>query len=505
MLSFILKNRLYFLAGFIIILFYFLRLINLTALPVFADEAIYIRWAQIMRAEETLRFLPLSDGKQPLFMWVAILFLKIFEDPLLAGRLLSVLSGFGSFIGITLLVWLLTGNIKSVFFTALIYSVSPYVFFFERMSLADSMLNMFGLWFFVLLYLSVTKKRLDYSLLAGFSLGGAWLTKSPALFFALLSPSLLMFINKGKKAEAQFFAIAKSLFYIFLAIIIGYAFYNILRLGPNFHMISSRNLDYVYPLNHVFSSPLDPLKPFLLQAYGWIWSMGTWPLFILSIIGIFINFAKYPRQILLLLGLWLIPVVIQAEFAKVLTARYLLFTVPYLIALSSLAFTNLKKWSLAAYLLLLIFLVQSLLFNYFLVTNPVKANLPRSERSGYLEEWTAGHGIKETADYIKHIRLENPSEKIVIGTEGYFGTLPDGLQMYLQDSPEITVIGVGLNFSDIPTPLKESKAYGNRTFMLINNERFKGDADKLGLKLIAEYKKAERPDGTKQSLMLYEL
>ena len=56
----------------IIIVFFLFRLINLTILPIFADEAIYIRWSQVMKAEPTLRFLPLSDGKQPLFVWIWI-------------------------------------------------------------------------------------------------------------------------------------------------------------------------------------------------------------------------------------------------------------------------------------------------------------------------------------------------------------------------------------------------------------------------------------------------
>src|SRR3989304_6028586 len=68
-----------------------LRLFKLTYLPIFGDEAIYIRWAQVMRAEPTLRFLPLSDGKQPLFMWVVIPFLKVISNPLFAGRLVSLL------------------------------------------------------------------------------------------------------------------------------------------------------------------------------------------------------------------------------------------------------------------------------------------------------------------------------------------------------------------------------------------------------------------------------
>jgi hypothetical protein len=77
-------------------LYLILRLPNLTLLPIFADEAIYIRWSQVMKAEATLRFLPMTDGKQPLFMWMLMPMLKLIEDPLLAGRLLSVASGLGS-------------------------------------------------------------------------------------------------------------------------------------------------------------------------------------------------------------------------------------------------------------------------------------------------------------------------------------------------------------------------------------------------------------------------
>src|SRR3990167_1201075 len=96
------------LIGFgVLVIALFLRLYNLTILPVFGDEAIYIRWAQVMRAEPTLRFLPLSDGKQPLFMWSVIPFLKIFSDPLFAGRSVSVISGVVTLIGIFLLSFVL--------------------------------------------------------------------------------------------------------------------------------------------------------------------------------------------------------------------------------------------------------------------------------------------------------------------------------------------------------------------------------------------------------------
>src|SRR3972149_9189614 len=87
-------------ACFVVLLAAFaLRAYNLNYLPIFGDEAIYIRWAQVMRAEPTLRFLPLSDGKQPLFMWVVIPFLKLISDPVFAGRFVSVLSGLATTAG----------------------------------------------------------------------------------------------------------------------------------------------------------------------------------------------------------------------------------------------------------------------------------------------------------------------------------------------------------------------------------------------------------------------
>ena len=149
--------------------------------------------------------------------------------------------------------------------------------------------------------------------------------------------------------------------------------------------------------------------------------------------------------------------------------------------------------------------MHALLNDFQLVTNPQSVRLPRSERSGYLEEWTAGYGIKEVADFIKNEYMRNSSQKIVVGTEGYFGTLPDGLQAYLNDLRDITVIGVGLPISELPKSLVESRVAGNTTYLVINSTRFLGNEESLGLKLIALYEKAQRPDGSKESLLFFEL
>src|SRR3989339_937487 len=141
---------------FLLALFFFtaFRLINLNSIPVFVDEAIYVRWSQVMRAESSLRFLPLSDGKQPLFMWLTIPFLKVVSDPLVAGRALSALAGLGTVIGIGLASYFLFSNIRLSILTTLLAAVLPYLVFFDRMALADSLLAMFLVWTFNFSYLS---------------------------------------------------------------------------------------------------------------------------------------------------------------------------------------------------------------------------------------------------------------------------------------------------------------------------------------------------------------
>src|SRR3989338_11001821 len=145
------------------VLFIAFRVFDLTRIPVFVDEAIYIRWSQVMRNEPSLRFLPLSDGKQPLFMWATMPSLKIFSDPLVAGRMVSVFAGLLSLIGIALLTLVLTENLFLASIASLIYAVLPFSVFFDRTALVDSLLSAFGLW----------------------SLGfGAWLVKRPRLDLA---------------------------------------------------------------------------------------------------------------------------------------------------------------------------------------------------------------------------------------------------------------------------------------------------------------------------------
>jgi 4-amino-4-deoxy-L-arabinose transferase-like glycosyltransferase len=480
-----------------------LRIINLDKFPIFVDEAIYVRWAQVMRAESTLRFLPMTDGKQPLFMWVIIPFLKVLENPLVAGRLVSVVTGIISLIGVGVLSYLLFKSKKAALVAFFVYAISPYSVFFDRMALADSMLSMFGIWTFIGGILIARTLRLDVAMLTGFALGGAWLTKSPALFFSLLFPTTWLFADwKKEKLKLSL----RLLFFTGVSLLISQIMFNILRLGPNFQMLGSRNLDYVYPLNSIFSSPMDPLIPHLKDVVSWLKYFGPVLIILFLLGGLIIGLKKYFRQTLFLMTLVIVPTVAQCVYAKVFTARYMYFVFPYLAILVSLVFlVRSKVLKIFLSFLLFLYTFTALRQDLYLLFDPKKMSLPVGERSGYLEEWSSGYGIKEIAEYLR-VRASNlpAGAQIIVGTDGYFGTLPDGLQIYLNDISAIKIFGAEVRFSSVPKSVVDSAMADNETYLVVNSSRFFiRNPENEGLTLIHSYPRAKKTNGDQESLLFF--
>jgi len=492
--------------------FFLVRLFNLTILPIFADEAIYIRWSQVMRAEPTLRFLPLSDGKQPLFMWMTIPFLKVFSDPLVAGRMLSVLAGLGSLIGLWFLSKELFKNKWVSLAVVFSYSLTPFFVFFDRQALADSLLAMFFIWLAYFGLLLVRTFRLDLALISGMVLGLALITKSPAIFIALLMPVGLL-MGKGLELKKNFWRIIGLGAVIYS---LGFGIYNfLLRLGPNFQMIAIRNKDYLFTFKEILSHPLDPFKPHLGDLANWLPNLLTWPILLLVIIGVIIALKEKTKESIFLLAWFIVPILAQSFFAKVFTPRYILFTLWPLIIFAGFAFNwlfnqfsylkkRLNNNLRLGIIVVFVFLVfsPSIKYNWLLLTSPERAPLPYNLRSGHLEEWTAGQGIKESALFLQE---QAKNQNILVGTEGYFGTLPDGLQLYLEgNSKNIRVIGVGWPVSKVHQSLINSLV-DNEVYLLVNKSRLNLLPEANGLKLIKEYPKAVWPDGHRDKLLLFQL
>lgn len=169
--------------------------------------------------------------------------------------------------------------------------------------------------------------------------------------------------------------------------------------------------------------------------------------------------------------------------------------------ISSKVFNQNKILKIAIFLIF----IPALLFDFWLITNPQKADIPQKERSGYLEEWSSGYGIKEIASYLK---TKSKDKEILVGTEGRFGTLPDGLQVYLRATENITVVGMGQHAEiyTVPIPLKNAIKEGKEAYLIVNESRLLADAKAdSSLKLIASYPKAKSSNGNQDQLLFFEV
>lgn len=506
MLKFLKDNRVEIILVLLISVFYFaIRLPNLTLQPIFADEAIYIRWAQVMKAEPTLRFLPMSDGKTPLFMWTMIPLFKIFSDPLFAGRVLSVLSGYITLLGVLFLGWRFFSK-KVGIWAAFLVAVTPFMVFFDRMALVDSMLAAFSIWSLNLALFLVKYQRIDLAMVLGYILGGGFLVKPPGIFSIITIPATLLIFNwRGNKKPKRLL----KLFGLWaIALFIAFVIINLLRLGPGFSGLGGRNGDYVFSPMKLLQNPLDPFLPHLKDLIDWMIKFLTIPIMLISISSIVWAFWKKHPVALAVLAWSLIPLVAEMLFLQTFTARYILFTIPPLLVLSGWFLSeipsklHLNGWVFPV-LIIVITLPLAMNFNFKLLTDPASAPLPKNERRGYLEDWTAGYGFPEIAQYLTQ---EAQKGTIVVGTEGYFGTLPDGLQIYLEkyfhsspkDKQIIVIGGKGI----ITDALKEA-SLKHPVYFVANYARVEGALS--GVELIQKFPKAVSPGFTPDAIVLYRL
>lgn len=482
----------------ITILYFLLRIPNLTLQPIFADEAIYIRWAQVMRAEPTLRFLPLSDGKTPLFMWAMIPFLKIFSDPLFAGRILSILGGFMTILGGFLLGWKFF-NLKTGLWAAFLLTITPYIVFFDRMALVDSTFSALSLWSLFLALLLIKYMRIDLAMVLGFTLGASILTKTPGIFNTLTLPTTLIAFDWSRHKRSQ--RMLKILGLWIISIIISQVMYNALRLGPNFDSLSSRNQDYVHSPERLLQYPLDPFLPHYRDMRDWFPKLLTVPVLLVMFGGIVLAFLKRNRTALTMVAWSILPLIILMALLKTFTARYVLFPIPPLIVLGgwfiAYSIDNLKfDKRLTTIAAIVLVSIPALSFNFKLLNDPETAPLPKTERVGYFEDWTAGYGLKEIASYLEEESKKGP---IVVGTEGFFGTLPDGLFIYLDKTPNVSIVGGKAQVSqDI-----RNAALEKPTFFVANKSRTLSVPE--GLVLIKEFPKAVGSTNPPDAMLLFKV
>ncbi len=430
----------------LLIAFFATRLTNLMSLPIFTDEAIYTRWAQIAKQDSNWRFISLTDGKQPSFIWAESFMMKFVEDSLLSGRLVSVFSGLLVCVGIYFLtreIFSKEKNVRWISISALIFTVFfPFLLVYDRLAIYESMTAAFFVWALYLQVLLVRRLRLDVAMILGFVLGGAVLTKSSGFLSIYLTPFLLILIDLSKKTIKS-----KIIKFGLLAVVsacIAYAMYSIQRLSPFFHIIDQKNSIFVHPVSEWLSFPIK-LKLEIIESN--FRGLSNWffiyfnPINMVLVIASFVIFRRYLKEKALLLIWFVLPFIALCVFGKTLYPRYILFMVLPLIPLVAYAvvkiFEKYKNYVLRACLILTIsavpiWMINSIIFNF------QNSPIPRSDLEQFINGWPSGGGVKESVEFFKNESKKGP---IFIATQGTFGLMPYSYEIYLDSNENVTVKG----------------------------------------------------------------
>ena len=327
-------------------------------------------------------------------------------------------------------------------------------------------------------------------MILGYLLGGALLTKTPAMINLLVLPVTLIGLRKNAKDKYPYI---KAVAFLAVSALIALVIYNLLILGPGFSQLSARNADYVFSPYELKDRIWDPFIPHLNDMKDWFPRLFTIPTLILIGIGIYQLLFTVNKLGMIILIWTLVPLILEMTFLRTFTARYLLTSVAPFLIFGGYGLTKaLEKIRVNTFLKILIALFAvlplALKFDYQLLTSPPPTDLPKEGRIGYFEDWTAGYGLKEIANYL--IEQKKIRGDVVVGTAGYFGTLPDGLQIYL-DKAEIAIVGSPATISaQIRDTAKEHPTY------FVGNKKDLVPSINDSIKLIMEFPKAKPKDGS---------
>ncbi|MDO5561272.1 MAG: phospholipid carrier-dependent glycosyltransferase [bacterium] len=510
-----LKKKFFWAIAILILTYLVLRLLNLTILPVFADEAIYIRWSQLIISDwKRYLFFPLNDGKTPLQMWLMIPLLKVFANQLFAGRLLSVLFGLGQVLMMIKLMSLFTKNRWQQILAAAITLFTPGLILTGRLALIDTQLTFFLTVSFYFAYqslLNLGKPKLQLKqficqtifnanvLWAGVFLGLALLTKFSAILFLPVLATLLFYFWPTKKNQFWSYLATMTTTLIAIAIIGGCCFL-LLMISPAFPQLFARGGDFLFSLSDFFQQPGTIISRNFVLISEMLATYLTNILFFSSIVLAIYLWPHDRRPIWLIVsGLaFVVPIVI---LGKIIYARYLLSALPFFILSFTLSlnyFNLTRTLRTIKNILLILFFLNGIYFTWANIFAPEKMILPASDQTQYLGEWSSGHGIEETIAFIDLLREQG---EVLVLTEGYFGTLPDALLMeyFNRDVSGLRIEGIGQPVNDVVKHQNLIDQYP-QAILIVNSHRMQVPLSSD--KLLAQF---ERPIAGAPSLQIWNL
>ena len=191
-------NRARWRIGLFVALGFFLltRFLTLTALPIFNDEAIYLQYSQRIHEDWTKnKFVSMNgeftDWKPPLQYWLAAPFIEWGNDPLVVGRVVTLLVSLAGFFGVYLFSKELFSEREGVIAAAL-YVLCPPVLLHNSQFTAETFLFSTAPFVYWALLRAMRGNKLDWTWAVAAAFFGIALLLFKQSGFTLLAVSILL-------------------------------------------------------------------------------------------------------------------------------------------------------------------------------------------------------------------------------------------------------------------------------------------------------------------------
>lgn len=431
---------------FISIGYFMLRLINLTLLPIFNDEAIYLYWGQEEVHSVKMLFFSLYDAKPPFLMWLFGLSSKIFSDPLFAGRIVSVLCGFATMLGIYFIGKTIF-NKQTAKLAIVLYILNPLFSFFDRLALMESAIAAIGVWMLYFLIELVRAKKNQYivRILLGILLAlGIWI-KINVLIFAI--PILVICIYKiFQNWITHQFIDRKSILSLLIIVIVSQILLLPLYLQSLFWQTLSTNSRFSLTFSELLHFPLSHwivnTKNFIKILF---WQLTPGIFFAMIFGSIYLIKAKVRSKLIFIVWL-MVPIIILLLTGRNLTPRYLTsFMTLFLLPTAYVMINVWKKNKILGgsfYLIAIgiqLFITGFQLFSPLSYFNLLGKYTEFSQKQEYVTDWTSGYGILETITYLNKQADKQP---IIVGVRIDAGNPESAMHAYYFQSNRVKTIFV---------------------------------------------------------------
>lgn len=392
------------------LLFFLVRIIFLDRLPIFNDEAIGLNKGLVLTAQPELWAQLVGDGKNPGISISLAAAQSLPIDPLLAGRLVSVVSSLLTFIAILRVAHILDISQDSKRFLAVFLAFCPYLLFYDRLALPAAPVTAAASIALALTLSFCQRPRIVTGALLGLTIAIGWwffsliLIILPAIGLTLLISYRQLFANRKETT---------------LGIVAGVCIFILLTLpvwtNPSYQAVNralAGSVSRVLSVKELIQFPISLWIANIYQVGQWFLGFIT-PLPLIFFVIACMRVGK-KTKLLIPMVFAVLPLSLSVLLVKSMSARNLVILVPPVLVVASMGttiFGRLEKAFLTGTALVLFIhasiLVVAPLSYYQMLSTYAPAGA--GDMSQYTTGWASGYGVKEAIAFIKSDAAGKPS------------------------------------------------------------------------------------------------